>query len=133
MDEDRLEDARRELCLAEDALHDAGVLHDGDGTIAGVLNRLYYAAFHAAQAVLYARGVNPSSHGHVRRQFGQLVVLEGDASRSEGRLLGRLYDYRREADYGGGRPTADVTSLRTEVEAFVSRMRTLVEDAACEQ
>ncbi|WP_368410939.1 hypothetical protein [Halomarina pelagica] len=48
-----------------------------------MVNRSYYAAFHAAQAVLYARGENPSSHGHVRRQFGQRVVLNGDASREE--------------------------------------------------
>jgi uncharacterized protein (UPF0332 family) len=58
------------------------------------VNRLYYAVFHAAQAVLYDYGENPSSHGDVRRLFGQRVVLEGEVSREEGRLLGTLYDYR---------------------------------------
>jgi uncharacterized protein (UPF0332 family) len=46
-------------------------------TDAGVVNRLHYATFHAAQAVLYGDGENPSSHGDVRRLFGQRVVLEG--------------------------------------------------------
>lgn len=126
MAEELFEQAKRELDQAQAAVNDARVLHEGDGTDAGILNRLYYAAFHGAQAVLYVRGTNPSSHGAVRQQFGQHVVLEGDASRADGRLLGTLYDYRREADYGSGTPTVDVDELLTEVDAFVSRMRTLV-------
>lgn len=42
MADSSLDDARRELNRAQDALHDAQVLFDGDGTDAGVLNRLYY-------------------------------------------------------------------------------------------
>ena len=119
------EDARDELEQARDAFHDARVLFDGDGTDSGVLNRLYYAAFHAAQAALYARGENPTSHGHVRQQFGQHMVLEGDASRNEGRLLGDLYDYRWEADYGGGSSDVNVEPLITEVDAFIDHISTL--------
>lgn len=121
-------DALRELALARDALHDGQVLLDGDGTDAGVLNRLYYATFHGAQAVLYARGNNPSSHGHVRQQFGQHVVLAGDVSREMGRLLGTLYDYRWEADYGGGPPAVDLHPLYAKVDEFVARMAELVEE-----
>jgi uncharacterized protein (UPF0332 family) len=113
---------------AQDALTDARVLWTGDGTDAGVVNRLYYAVFHAAQAVLYDYGENPSSHGDVRRLFGQCVVLEGEASREEGRLLGTLYDYRWEADYGGGRPDADITNLSNEVADFVDHMHDIVDD-----
>lgn len=120
--------ARRELERGEAALHDARILFDGEGTDSGVLNRLYYAGFHAAQAVLYARGRNPSSHGDVRRQFGQHVVLEGEAAREDGRLLGVLYDYRREADYGSGPPDVDLERRLGEVEGFVERMRTIVQD-----
>ena len=117
-----------ELEQARGALRDARVLLDGDGTDAGVLNRLYYATFHAAQAALYARGEQPSSHGHVRQQFGQHIVLEGDATREEGRLLGTLYDYRREADYGYGTPSVDLERLTAEVERFIDSMTDLVED-----
>ena len=116
-----------ELSRARDALHDAEVLLDDDGSDAGVLNRLYYAAFHAAQAVLYARGENPSSQGHVRQQFGQMVVLDGDATREQGRLLGTLYDYRREADYGHGPPSVDLETLIDDVETFVEDMQELVD------
>ena len=51
-------DAERELERARAALHDAEVLFEGDGTDTGVLNRLYYASFHGAQAILYVRGEN---------------------------------------------------------------------------
>lgn len=92
-----------------------------------------YAAFHSAQAVRYAREKNPSSHGAVRQQFGQHVVLEGDASRADGRLLSTLYDYRREADYGSGTPAVEVEELLTEVEKFVTRMNTIVRDSERER
>lgn len=120
------EDAHLELGRARDALSDARVLLDGDGTETGVLNRLYYAAFHGAQAALYAHGNNPSSHGHVRQQFGQQLVLEGHAKRELGRLLGRLYDYRREADYGAGPPAVDLRALYDDVREFLVRMDELV-------
>jgi uncharacterized protein (UPF0332 family) len=123
------EDGRDELRQARDALNDARVLLDGDGTNAGAMNRLYYAAFHAAQAVLYVRGEEPSSHGHVRQLFGQRIVLEGDAFREEGRLLGTLYDYRQEADYGTGTLDVEANRLLSDVEAFVEHMSELVDDA----
>jgi len=126
------ESVELELEQARGALTDARVLLSGDGTDAGVVNRLYYAAFHAAQAVLYDRGEKPSSHGDVRRLFGQRVVLDGEASREEGRLLGTLYDYRWEADYGGGHPDADVTGLLDAIVDFVDRMCDFVGDEPTE-
>lgn len=127
MGEPTNEEVRRELERARDALHDAQVLADGEGTDAGVINRLYYATFHAAQAVLYDRGENPSSHGHVRQGFGQHVVLQGDATRAEGRLLGTLYDYRQAADYGAGSSPGDVGALVEDVEEFVSPMESSID------
>lgn len=47
--------AQQELERAREALADARVLLEGQGSDVGVLNRLYYAAFHGAQAALYAR------------------------------------------------------------------------------
>lgn len=127
MGDETTDEAQSELKRAQDALDDARVLSGGGGSVAGVTNRLYYAVFHAAQAALYARGENPSSHGHARQQFGQRFVLEGDASRDEGRLLGDLYDYRWEADYGGGEPDVDVEHLIIEAAEFIDHMGDLVE------
>lgn len=127
MGEDVSESVEDELDGARDALHDARVLIDSGGSDAGVINRLYYATFHAAQAALYSLGENPASHGDVRRQFGQHIVLPGRASRDDGRLLGRLYDHRWEADYGGGEPDVELGDLYSQVEGFLTRMTELVE------
>ncbi len=54
-----------ELAKAQQALNDAEQLASG-GSDEGVVNRLYYAAFHAAQAALYDRGIEPSSHVAIR-------------------------------------------------------------------
>lgn len=126
MVERTIDDAQRELERARDALTDARVLFEGGGTDVGVLNRLYYAAFHGAQAALYARGQTPSSHGHVRQQFGQHLVLSGEVSREKGQLLGTLYDYRQAADYGDGPPAVNLGALCEDVDEFVQQMGELI-------
>lgn len=115
-----------ELRKARQALDDAEQLAAGSGSDEGIVNRLYYAAFHAAQAVLYARDVTPSSHGAVRNRFGEAVVLEGDASRSQGRLLTTLADLRQQADYGYEPLEADVATLLERTRDFVDEMAELV-------
>ena len=116
-----------EIRKARLAFTDAERLASSGGSDEGVVNRLYYAAFHAAQAVLYDRGVEPASHGAVRNCFGSEVVLEEDATREQGRLLTTLADLRQQADYGYETLEADVDQLIEETSTFVEDMATLVE------
>lgn len=116
-----------ELRKAEQAVRDAEQLASGSGSEEGTVSRLYYAAFHAAQAVLYARDVNPSTHGAVRNLFGREVVLEGDATREHGRLLTTLADLREQADYGYEPLEVDVDSLLQQTREFVDDMAELVD------
>lgn len=101
--------AEEKLAKARQALADAERLIDAGGTDGGVVNRLYYASFHAAQAALYVRGVDSGSHGAARSRFGEELVLEGEATREQGRLLTTLADLRQQADYGYG--PIDLTSI----------------------
>ncbi|WP_164974701.1 HEPN domain-containing protein [Halegenticoccus tardaugens] len=89
------------------------------------VNRLYYACFHAAQAVLYAKGFEPTSHRGVSTLFGKEIVLKGDAPRDDGRFLSELWDLREQADYGYEPLDLDLSTLRSRTDAFVSRMETL--------
>lgn len=114
-----------ELQEARDALSDARVLK-GDGTDKAVVNRLYYACFHAAQAVLYAKGFEPRTHEGVAMLFGREVVLGGDASAEDGRFLNELRDYREQADYDHDPIEADVDVLFGRAERFVADMAELV-------
>ena len=110
---------------ARDALSDAAVLRDG-GTDKAVVNRLYYACSHAAQAVLYAKGFEPESHRGVISLFGQEGVLSGEASEADGRFLNELRDLREQADYDHDPIETDVDELFERTEEFVADMNALV-------
>ena len=57
--------------------------------------------------------------------FGSEVVTPGDAPRELGRLLNRLSELRKQADYGYGEIEADFDALLAEVRRFVSQMEEL--------
>lgn len=114
-----------ELHEARDALSDAAVLK-GRGTDKAVVNRLYYACFHAAQAVLYSKGFEPSTHQGVTMLFGREVVSSGEASGDDARFLNRLRDYREQADYDHDPIEADIDALFERAEEFVADMEELV-------
>lgn len=100
-----------ELQEARDALADAEKIRQVDVTDKTIVNRLYYACFHAVKAVLYSEGFYPSTHQGVISQFGKEVVLEGKASREDGRFLNHLYDLRDQADYGYDPIQANIDEL----------------------
>jgi uncharacterized protein (UPF0332 family) len=115
-----------QLRQARQALSDAEGARDAGLSDAVVVNRCYYACFHAAQAVLYDRGNQPESHGGVLSLFGSEVVVEGDASRSQGRFLNDLSTLRKQADYGYEQIDKDVDALLEETTSFVETMADLV-------
>ena len=67
--------AEDELEKANDALSDARKLRDVNGTDEAIINRLYYACFHAAQSVLHTRGFDSSSSSDSRRRTDQTIVF----------------------------------------------------------
>ncbi|MCH7659651.1 MAG: hypothetical protein IH933_03410 [Euryarchaeota archaeon] len=54
--------ANEELEEAYDALSDVTELRKVDVTEKLIVNRLYYACFHAARAALHTRGFDPNTH-----------------------------------------------------------------------
>lgn len=117
----------RQLAQARQALADGTGARNASLSDAVVVNRCYYACFHAAQAVLYERGYEPESHGAVLSLFGSEVVTEGDASRDAGRFLNDLSTLRKQADYGYESIGEDTEELLTRTEKFVARAEELVE------
>jgi hypothetical protein len=97
------EDAR--LLLAQRELDETA----GEWAAAGLLasqsffrqavTRAYFAAFHAAQGLLAAHGMNASTHEAVQRVFGLHFVMPGLLSKDAGRALSALQARRHEADY----------------------------------
>jgi uncharacterized protein (UPF0332 family) len=111
----------RELQQAQQALDDATKAREADLSDAAVINRLYYAAFHAIQAVLYDRGFEPTSHGGVLSLFGSEIIAADDAPRRDGRFFSQLSELRQQADYG-------YDELDEDVDALLSRTQQLVDD-----
>lgn len=62
-------------------------------------NRLYYAAFYMASALLIDKGFSAQSHGGVIHLIGLHFVTKGILSRDFGRLFSRLYEMRQSGDY----------------------------------
>lgn len=78
-------DVDREFSKAEQMLADARKAAEVGISKATIVNRLYYACFHAAQAALYARGFDPRSHGRVKTLIGRELIQNADVSREFGR------------------------------------------------
>ena len=61
--------------------------------------RLYYACFYMASALLMSRGINARTHNGVVGQLGQNFVSKGFLTKDEGRLYSRLLQNRITGDY----------------------------------
>lgn len=113
----------REFATAEQMLADAETAHEVDISKATIVNRLYYACFHAAQAVLYSRGFDPQSHGRVQTLLGRELIQTGEVDRQQGRFLNDVETYRRRVDYGSGGVERDTEELLRQTTAFLEAMR----------
>ena len=82
------------------------------GFYADAIARSYYAALHAARAVLVQHDVDPGRrHRAVGNLFGQHIVLTGLVEKRWGSVIGQLAHLRLAADY-------NVTVVFTEAEAY---------------
>ena len=64
-----------------------------------VVSRVYYAAFHAAQAVLLAEGHQAETHRGLLTLFGLVLVKTGKFDKKWGKFLANLKDDRETGDY----------------------------------
>ena len=115
-DDNKRANSAAELARGDESLRaarvliDAGLLHDAE-------SRLYYAAYHAAVALLLTQGLEARSHSGVANLLGLHFVKTGRLDAGDARLFARLQKYRVEADYS---------------TAFVLTKQALEEDlAAC--
>ena len=89
------------------------------------VSRAYYAAFAAAEEALMALGETRSKHAGVISAFGALVVRDGGFDRLLGKVVGRLFRLRNEADYGAEDVPADTAEQAVDdAGRFVDGVRT---------
>lgn len=111
------------LVKARRFLRSAEVLRD-DGDFDSAASRLYYAMFHAAEAVLAAKGLKFKTHRAVLAGYGRHAVQSGDMPEETHRWFLDAYDLRHLGDYT---PLAAVQE--SQIEVFVRRAAAFVEEA----
>ena len=86
------------------------------------VSRAYYAAFHAAHAVLLTEGLTANTHQGLVNLFGLHFVRTGKFPKSMGKFLANLKDDRESGDYevysGIDRETAEHAVM--EAKAFLA-------------
>lgn len=97
-DEQRINIVRYRMESAESTLAEVGT-HRANGFYNTAVNRLYYACYYAATAILIANGIEVKSHDGVRMNLGKYIVQEGILSPELGRYFSRLFSKRSTGDY----------------------------------
>ena len=94
----------------------------------GAVNRYYYAAFHAARALLATRNVDSGRHAGVIALFQHHFVKTGDFPANIARALPRSFEKRLSSDYSDFVEIGaeEVERTRAEVHAFVDACGSLL-------
>ncbi len=87
------EERSKQALVAARTLCDVGLFDDA-------ASRAYYAAFHAASAVLMERGLTFKKHGAVIAAVNKQLVHTGEVCVELGKWLTWLFELRSVGDYG---------------------------------
>lgn len=96
-------DSREELIKyrlqrAEETLAEADYNADG-GYYNGAVNRLYYACYYAAAALMLSEHLDVSTHKGIKNQLGLHFILKGRLDSKFGTIYSRLFQARQAGDY----------------------------------
>jgi uncharacterized protein (UPF0332 family) len=126
-EDNRAHAVKLELRRADEELQAARALVAG-ALLRPAMTRVYYAAFHAARALLFAKGLEPRSHAGILHLLNVHYIRANHLEPRWSRTLARLQKFREEADYGG-EFVLDEDGLAEELqaaEAFCARARSLL-------
>ena len=131
----QLDDATRAALVgyrlerARSTLGEADLLFQG-GYFNAAVNRLYYACYYAAMALLLAEKIETSTHNGVKTQLSMHFVRTGLLSIEHSTTFGLLFDKRHSSDYGDFAycDAALVEMLRPRAEEFIDAVDLLAKD-----
>jgi uncharacterized protein (UPF0332 family) len=120
--------ARHRLGRAREALAEGEHLLSANSPM-GAVNRFYYAAFHAARALLAIRQVDSARHSGVIALFQTHFVRSGLFPPEAAKALPRSFEKRQDADYADfSRSTLeDAQRVASDVRAFVDECARLLD------
>lgn len=108
---------------AYETLKEADYNTDG-GYYNAAINRLYYACYYAASALLLSHEIETHTHNGVKTQISMCFVRTGQLSMELGTTFSLLFEKRQAGDYSDFAycDLALVTMLRPRAEAFVNEV-----------
>ena len=94
------------------------------------VNRLYYACYYAAVALLIRHGINPGTHAGVKQMIGMHFVATGRMSREIGRSFSLLFERRHSSDYDDFAYSTEeeVNELLPKAKAFIETVGLLLKE-----
>lgn len=116
----RMEKSRQSLVEAR------GVASLGYWNLAG--NRLYYAVYYMASALLLDKGLTTKTHAGVIHLIGIHFIQTGLLEKSFGRLFSRLYQLRQSGDYDDmyDATEQEIMPYFNQAETFIEAMSQLI-------
>ena len=92
------------------------------------IQRMYYACFYMASALLFSAGIHVHTHNGVIGQLGLHYVTQGLLSKEEGRLYSRVLQNRITGDYNDffDFDSEDVLPLIEPVKNLVAKLDSLI-------
>ena len=127
-DENMTAYVRYRLEKAQEVYQAACVLYDA-AQWNSVINRLYYACFYSASALLLYRHISAKSHSCVIGQFSEQIVRPGIVSIDEFRVYAKLLNWRSKGDYNDlfDFSREDVDSMMEPTKHFIDKVASLIE------
>ena len=91
-------------------------------------NRLYYAAFHMASALLLDKGMTARTHSGIIHLIGSQFIAKGLISKEYGRIFSRLFELRHSGGYDDmyNATEEEVFPYIEKTEAFLNEMKGLL-------
>lgn len=95
------------------------------------IQRLYYASFYMASALLLKNNISAQSHNGVVSQLGFHFITTGKLDKTEGRLYSRLLQNRITGDYNDffDFTETDATELLEPTRNLINKLEKLIEES----
>lgn len=119
---------RYRLEKAQEVYQAAKVLQDASQWNS-VINRLYYACFYSASALLLYKHIPAKSHSGVIGQFSEAFVRQGIVDIATFRVYAKLLNWRSKGDYNDlfDFTKEDVDSMMEPTKVFIDKVASLID------
>lgn len=119
---------RYRLEKAQEVYQAALILYEA-GQWNSVINRLYYACFYSASALLLYKNISAKSHSGVIGQFSEHIVRTGIISIEDFRVYAKLLNWRTKGDYNDlyDFTKEDVETMMSPTKSFIDKVAMIIE------